>query len=737
MGGQAEVPRGAEKRCRRPAAGIEERFDVSFVAPLAAREKQIQQVYRPAVGVHKWFARRPGTLFRALLLAEFCDEPPADAFAAGHSLGGITVADPFMGGGTTLVEANRMGARALGCDVNPMAWWVVRQTLSALDRDAFRAAVARVTTAVEKQVGELYRTQCRECGAPAVVKYFFWVKQQRCAGCNEDVDLFGSALVAKNDRHTHFVLHCPGCRQLVQLERLPERGHDAHCPECGEDFNWARGAAARSKVRCACGHEALYPDELAASAPPRHRLFGLEIDCEACRTSLPGRLFATPAPGDLERFERARKRLARRADLPLPDDEILVGDETRRLHRWGYARWRDLFNERQLLGLGLLLREIRVVKEPELRRALATVFSDFLRYQNLLCRYDLYALKCQDVFSLHGFPVGLAPCENNLLGIPGVGAGGFRHFAEKACRARAWCEAPWETPSSEGRRTRVATPGERVSAHFVTTPGELTRERSVLLHRGSIDDLSLDEESVDAVFTDPPYFGNVQYAELMDFCFAWLRLALAGEVAELDRKCSRSARELTGNATSGRDLAHFTEGISRVFRASARALRPGGPLVFTWHHNDAEAYAPLVVAILDAGLACTGALPAPAEMGASLHIHGTASSVLDTVFVCRKPRGPRRERKTKRGPARVGPATLRRWLARDRDALAAGGLDVREGDLRCLAFGHLARVAAAQLATGWDGSRATAARLDRARERLGGLAARCDVELQVSRALGR
>lgn len=50
---------------------IEKDFDVPFVAEMALREKQIEQNYRPVIAVHKWFARRPGTLFRALLLAEF------------------------------------------------------------------------------------------------------------------------------------------------------------------------------------------------------------------------------------------------------------------------------------------------------------------------------------------------------------------------------------------------------------------------------------------------------------------------------------------------------------------------------------------------------------------------------------------------------------------------------------------------------------------------------------------
>jgi hypothetical protein len=54
---------------------LERNYQEGFVARLAAREKQIQQHYRPVIGVHKWFARRPGSLFRALSLAEFVEGP--------------------------------------------------------------------------------------------------------------------------------------------------------------------------------------------------------------------------------------------------------------------------------------------------------------------------------------------------------------------------------------------------------------------------------------------------------------------------------------------------------------------------------------------------------------------------------------------------------------------------------------------------------------------------------------
>ena len=101
----------------------------------------------------------------------------------------------------------------------------------------------------------------------------------------------------------------------------------------------------------------------------------------------------------------------------IPEDAIPHGDETERLHRWGYQHYREMFSARQLLGLEHSCRLISKVADQSIREALATNLSDLLRYQNMLCRYDAMALKSLDVFSVHGFPVGLVHCESNLLGI--------------------------------------------------------------------------------------------------------------------------------------------------------------------------------------------------------------------------------------------------------------------------------------------------------------------------------
>ncbi|NLG83871.1 MAG: hypothetical protein GX493_04515 [Firmicutes bacterium] len=79
----------------------------------------------------------------------------------------------------------------------------------------------------------------------------------------------------------------------------------------------------------------------------------------------------------------------------------------------------------------------------------------------------------------------------------------------------------------------------------------------------------------------------------------------------------------------------ISPGLAEVFKRMRVALKPGRPLVFTYHHKAIEAYYPIAVALLDAGLVCSASFPCPAEMGASIHINGTASSIVDTVFVCR------------------------------------------------------------------------------------------------------
>jgi putative DNA methylase len=629
-------------------------------------------------------------VFRNLLLAEFGETPSLQSeYWKAHALRGI-VADPFMGGGTPVYEANRLGLHVIGTDINPMAYWIVRQSLAPLDLELFEREAAQVIADVEQDVHTLYQTQCLKCGETARVKYFLWVKTDACTHCGKDNDLFPGYLLAEDARHPNNVIICAECGALNECATLPTLTHPAACHECGEKIH-KEGPAKRQRIQCRhCSATYSYP---AASnlRPPAHRMFALEYHCDSCKPTHEGRFFKRPDAEDLARFDRSAARLAKNTDLPIPDSPIPAGDESDRPRRWGYRYYREMFNDRQLFGLGLLLKRILKVEETETRHALLTVFSDFIRYQNMLCRYDTYALKCQCIFSVHSFPVGLTQCENNLLGIPRVGAGAFRHFLEKYLRAKRYCAAPFETRNTNGKKKVVPIVGESIGAELVDSFPEGNGRQARIAAMPAVE-MSLQPALLDGVFTDPPYFDNVQYAELIDFCYAWLRLGLEHEIDAFRRPSTRSPEELTGNVTLGRGLDHFTQGISAVFRHYSAALKPGAPFVFTYHHNNPEAYIPLVIAILDARMNCTAALPVAAEMSASLHIAGTGSSVLDSVFVCR----------VGKGSPDVRP--IERLLIQDARAMKEAGVKLTLGDIRCLASGHVARTAINRLYNSWDAS---------------------------------
>lgn len=694
---------------------IEHRFDVPFVAAMALREKAIQQNYRPVIAVHKWFARRPGTLFRGLLLSEFVDSRLRDSYFRSHSLRHKRIADPFMGGGTPLVEANRLGADIAGWDINPMAWWIVGRELERLNVAAYEEAGRALLGNLRSQIGSLYETECSRCEGPAPVKYFLWVKTQPCAECHRPIDLFPGYVVATNARHPRNVLLCAGCGRLAEVA---DRNSPGPCPHCAASLR-TEGPARRGLVQCDhCGASNSFP--AATEGPLEHRMFAIEYHCHDCRAGHRGRFFKTPSARDLANYDEAKNRWQHIDPRYVPDDAIPPGDESTRLHRWGYRRYREMFNDRQLLGLETSCRLVAAEPDPAIHRALATNLSDLLRYNNLLVRYDTRTLKALDLFSVHGFPTGLVRCEVNLLGTrhrsgKAVGSGGWVNILDKYKTAKHYCDRPFEVAA--GSRTRVYTTGERIEAEICGTDRtDDSGGRVALLACNSATHASLAPNSLDAVLTDPPYYDSVQYAELMDFCYVWLRRLAKTKNGEFRPTSTRSRSELTGNQTEGRGLEHFTEGLATVYGRMVDALKPGAPLAFTYHHNRASAYCPVAVAILDAGLVATATLPCPAEMSGSIHINGTRSSIVDTVFVCRK------DAPVPEGTLAFGPEEVSQLVAADLVQLRTGDVRPSTGDTRCIALGHITRMAVWALRETWDPQVATSTKLARVRRAMDDLA---------------
>lgn len=215
---------------------IERGFPIVQLNPLSVRERN---AFKPVYKMHKWFARRSSTIFRAILLgAALPSEVEGTAldlmheFYLGHGQdprlrradgSRLRVLDPFMGGGTTIVEALRLGFDVTGVDLNPVAWFIVRGETSRVERQEFDDACNRVAARVRDDLVKLYRTTCPITGKPADLIYAFWVKQGICVdpSCKARTDLFKDYEVARK-------------RGDARLRFVP----DVKCTHCGEVFDW-------------------------------------------------------------------------------------------------------------------------------------------------------------------------------------------------------------------------------------------------------------------------------------------------------------------------------------------------------------------------------------------------------------------------------------------------------------------------------------------------------------------
>lgn len=124
---------------------------------------------KPIYQMSKWWARRRSSVFRSMLIAAATKAPEDHALAAklvwdnyyaNHQTKGafkdLKVADIFMGGGTTLVEGSRLGMQMSGNDLNPVAWFVVKQELADVDLDDVKRLLADIEAAVKPQIIPFY-----------------------------------------------------------------------------------------------------------------------------------------------------------------------------------------------------------------------------------------------------------------------------------------------------------------------------------------------------------------------------------------------------------------------------------------------------------------------------------------------------------------------------------------------------------------------------------------------------
>ena len=422
---------------------------------------------------------------------------------------------------------------------------------------------------------------------------------------------------------------------------------EVECPECGFEFIPNRGYVGRLKnesgttlrkggeYSCShCGQRYNVLDSVRKSGHISEReMYAIEYYCP-----VHGRGYKKVDGYDRELFEKAKKELEEQWNeligKYIPEQKILPGEKTRELLNYNYHHFYEMFNERQLLCLSTLLKEILKIEDENLREFLLIAFSELTEYNNMLCNYEYASQKIGRMFSMHAYYPNPIIVEDNVWGTK-LGMGSFIKQFKKVFRAKDYSTKPYEFKKEGEKSLKIFT--EEFYASLVDTPNELLNlDKKAILKSQTSEDLSFSNRKVDAVITDPPYYDNVMYSELADFFYIWLRLALEDKYPWFRAKYTRNKREIIKNDIQGKDKEFFLRGIQRVFTESNRVLKDDGLMAFTFHHKETEAWASMLEPIIQAGFYILAVYPINSETRTSIHILGKKSISYDTIIVCRK-----------------------------------------------------------------------------------------------------
>jgi putative DNA methylase len=272
---------------------------------------------KPIYQMSKWWARRRSSVFRSMLIAAATKAPddPShaaklvwDNYYANHQKKGafkhLKVADIFMGGGTTLVEGSRLGMQMVGNDLNPVAWFVVKQELADVDLVEVKRLLADIEAEVKPQIMPYYycdgpegekgtwthlptktvmpadfdplaipREQRKDYRyeGPEII-YTFWAKHGPCqvTGCGHRTPIMTSPVMAvKTLTVTHWEHRCSKCDGEFHVEEesarmapdvplyvaptehpfsVLDRKRGAICPHCGNAMMVNLGKGKNKKV---------------------------------------------------------------------------------------------------------------------------------------------------------------------------------------------------------------------------------------------------------------------------------------------------------------------------------------------------------------------------------------------------------------------------------------------------------------------------------------------------------
>jgi putative DNA methylase len=617
------------------ATAIECDFPLVEISQIAEQESWRKEINRPIYHIHKWWATRLGSVFRGIVLGALT-KPSSNIWAQfyeTHNLAGKVVLDPFMGSGTTLGETIKLGAKAIGSDINPISTFLVRQAFTPASEDQLRITFERLERNISHEIRHYYQTRSPQSGKLIPVLYYFWVKTVETPD-GESIPLLSRYVFSQDaypKKKPKAQIVCPNCWGVME-DRYDAT--EVACPLCGQHFNPQSGPVTGQYVTDKSGSRYRVKDLLPKDGlPPQHRLYAImALQPDGSKVYLPVR------EEDLALFEEARARLETEV-LPLPKSKVRPGHNTDQARSYNYTQWRDFFNERQLLCLGLLLREILRIEDLTIQEQMLCLFSSTLEFNNLFCTFKGEGTGAvRHMFSNHILKPERTPLENSVWGTNSSSGTFSTLFESRLLCAKRYLDKPFEIEFEYdlmGQRigSHKTVSSQPIRAKRMETWDELkAADQGIMILNGDSSKLPIPDVSVDAVITDPPYFDFVHYSELSDFFFAWLSPVLRDRYPWFARENSSDQGEV-----QHKDPRVFACQLASVFSEACRVLKNDGVLAFSFHHSRAEGWAAIYEAITKAGLAVVAIHPVHAELRSASPKKSAKDPIsLDAILVCRK-----------------------------------------------------------------------------------------------------
>ena len=560
------------------------RLTNKLISEIGVKEKYVRVNHYNTIKV--WWARRPITSMRSLLVKEMLlrtkEENLIDSklvtelnpslktfsdFKNRFNSNDLKVLDVFAGGGSIPFESGRLGFQTYSSELNPVASLLQEAIFNSMKIENFAEIVSSISYEiienVEKKLAKFFFVANE---TPYVI---FWSKVAKCKNCNENVDLRRLKYLSK---------------RIKKPIRIVEKGNNL---ELAYDFLNESDELAKS-FRCKkCGYINTFKDikDFCKNNKFAHSPFAICYNDSKKRYKILSKIEKQEILNNSQEIE---KRINELRHL-IPSGSVVSKSGVINPTIYDLKIPEDFFNRRQLLVLLTIINEIiqsytsyllKQGKEISIQITLAlTSLIEFLVDWNSVSTMWISQNE-QTGRSLAGPGVGMKwdYIEINPFYLKGSN---LKSKIDRVCK----------------------------------TLNAIKFNNQINILKGSSCKLKLENESIDIVLTDPPYYDSIDYTALSDFFRPWFEI-LVGQTYSANINLKNEDQfeaivELSNN--SKKDHNHYQKIMTDVLKESKRVLKIDGSILLLFSHKTFEGWKVIADSFYSSKLFVSSCIPLEME----------------------------------------------------------------------------------------------------------------------------